>query len=232
MQVICVVPIYKRPEITKLVISYLKRQTIPFYKIILVGSCPQDEETANRCGVEYIHYSNNKLGVKIQAGIFQARKYNPDMVMVTGSDDLLALNYNALCIEKADGYDALGVKVIWDMTKTKAIYQIRYKTRVDFFGSGVAFTRQYLDRMDWEVYGTIQRIYPDGEMWKILMKARGKTCEVGGVILSPKGSWDMADTWEHIIKANTVYIKEIDTPNKWLDKHFPGMKDEIYEILK
>jgi len=228
--IVCVMPIYKRPSITKLVVNYLKRQTVPFFKIILVGSDEQDKKTAEECGVEYLHYSNESLSKKYQAGVFLAKEYNPSAVLVTDSDDFLALDYNALCVEKAKGYDVLGVRMIWVMEgKTKGIFRVTYRRRGDFFGPGKYFTKEYLDRMNWKIYDTTQPRNCDGGLWEILKQTNARTREVGGKVLSPKGSWEMLDSWKHI-KA-TRNLKFTRESPKWIDKYFPGMKDEIYKVL-
>jgi hypothetical protein len=218
-------PIYKRPQITQMAVKCLQNQTVPFYKIILIGSSKSDEVVARKCGVEYIQYSNEYLSRKYQAGVFFSQKFNPYAVMSANSDDLISPTWNETFLRESEGYDLLGADklIVLDYSdrKMKQLYSLMYWTSKSFFGPGKWFTRRYLDKAKWEVYNITKPHGCDGGAHAIAESLGAKMKALDGTILSVKGDWDMIDSLEHLKTDRSVNMKIITHTRRYLRCHFP-----------
>ena len=80
--------------------------------------------------IDYIYTNNLPLGRKWQIGLQECKKYNPNAVLINGSDDLLSLDWVKTCyyyIIKYN-YDIVGKSnwYILDLIK-KSPYSLTYK---------------------------------------------------------------------------------------------------------
>jgi len=224
-RLVCVMPIYKRPEITRLSVECLQQQTVPFFKIVLVGSSDIDRMVAKKCNTEYVHYSNEYLSRKCQAGLIYAKKYDPYAVVFGGSDDLIYPAWNETLLRECEGYDLLGARelLMLDYTgsHTGPLYRLKYKTSQNFFGPGTSFTREYLDKVNWEAYNIVESRQCDGGAQKIAANANARTKTIRGLILSVKGDWDMIDSLDHLKAARSIVLQEISNTRSFLRRRFP-----------
>src|SRR6185295_597252 len=88
---IVVIPTYQRLEITTINIKLLLGQK---FKIVLVVSDQYELNYYAKFPVYIIVRPNNPLGNKWQEGLNYARRFNPDHVVILGSDDLLSKDFH------------------------------------------------------------------------------------------------------------------------------------------
>lgn len=83
-----IIAIYKRPQLTNIVLNYYKRlqKKYPF-KIVVAGS-----EGKPVKGVDYIEVPNFPLSNKNNLMMQHAKQYNPDAIVLLGSDDFICEN--------------------------------------------------------------------------------------------------------------------------------------------
>lgn len=159
MRVVCLMPIHGRLPITIETVQLLKRQTKPFYHIVLIGSDLDDEQILMHIDpdVDYVHYPNNPLSAKIQFGLDYVRTLDPDAVLLTGSDSWLCPKWNAVMSRMiANGFHVVGqsclhVCYIAPHEAPKVLLS-SYKTRPDPIGAGRVISRYALDALDWQLY--------------------------------------------------------------------------------
>ncbi len=140
--VVCLIAMWGRQELVQINIDCLKKQTkVP--KIVLVISTDDDKEFAIRNNVHWVYTDNQPLGKKWQIGLEECKKFNPNAILINGSDDILSLNYVKNCYQYIqNGYDVVGKNnwYILDLLKVKP-YNLQYKNKNLLIGEGRMISR-------------------------------------------------------------------------------------------
>jgi hypothetical protein len=243
--IVCVMAIFKRPEITIETVELLKKQEYPLHKIVLVGSCNIDREVAEKTNVEYLHRSNTPLGNKWQAGIEFSRKFKPDAILINGSDSWLTTNWCLKSIQfLRQGYDLIGSTKFYTCNansnkKIKIIYRT-YKDRIDPVGAGRIISKKVLEKMNW-------KWFPIGQNRSLdIASFRNMTHKVpdskikyinnieGLIVMDIKSKkWFTINSFE-AIKRSTKNFKEIgkiNQPEDFLRKNFPDSFEQLEKIV-
>ncbi len=100
MVIVCCV--YKRYELTRIVLNYYK-ELQPKYPIQLLccGSDDESRKIARECGWDYEHHRNEPLNFKHNQLFRAARQYNKP-VMLIGSDDLISAEIIEYYLKRPD----------------------------------------------------------------------------------------------------------------------------------
>ena len=235
MKIICVMAVYKRPEITLATIELLKKQTYPLDRIIIVGSCDLDRTVAEKACVEYLHHKNMPLGDKWQHGIAYARKYEPDAILINGSDSWLTTNWCEKTKPFIDkGFHLVG-KTKWyscrvDPNKKLFIVHRAYKSRKDPVGAGRLFSKEILDKMDWKLFPRGIRSSLDGHSYKNMLTKT--TVDKVKLLNNIEDAFMMdvkSSTWPtmnpfNFIMSHTQFkdAGAVKNPTNWVEEVFPG----------
>jgi len=243
-------PIYQRPNITLATIDLLKKQTQPLYKIITIGSCKLDKLTAKKAGVEYLNYRNAPLSNKWQFGVTHAKKYNPDAILINGSDSWLTTNW---CEKMGkfirDGYHLVG-KTTWCQCRINPgkplliLQRFQSMHREDPIGAGRLFSKSILDAMNWRLFPSGLQSSLDGKSYKYMLAiARNKKIKIkikianeieDAILMGVK-----SNTWpsKHPFKLNFKKTDskpdsiKIENPKLWLKENFPGSIKIFRELV-
>ena len=154
-RLVALVPLWRRHELARIVLSRLHRQGIP---VVCVGSEGEtSERLARECGADYIEADNSPLGGKFNAGLAHARRAEPDAVLVLGSDNLVTDEYlAALRRLVAAGHDYIGLRdgYVYEHEWDHLVHWPGYIgiREGEPLGSGRCFSRQLLDRLNWELW--------------------------------------------------------------------------------
>jgi hypothetical protein len=94
MNIQIVIPIWKRPEVTKVCFDYLSSMIAMLpqheFNVLCVISEPEYKEMCNRYGFDFVAYKNEPLGEKINFGIKTALERNTwDYLMTMNSDSVI-----------------------------------------------------------------------------------------------------------------------------------------------
>jgi len=237
MKIVCVMPIYRRQRITLATIDLLKKQTLPLYEIVLIGSCGLDRDTAKKAGVDYIYHDNWPLGAKWQNGIMYAQQvYQPDAILINGSDAWITANW---CEKMGkfieEGYHLVGKKIQYkckvNPNEKLVVLQRKQISRADPHGGGRLFSKTILDAMNWRLYPPHLNSSLDGESYKRTVRV----AERDGINLRIKIADDITDAFVMEVKSSewpsmnpwrkessSVFgTKVIENPKVWLEKAFP-----------
>jgi len=241
MKIVCVMPIYKRPAITIKTLELLKKQELPIH-IITIGSCDIDRKTAESVGVEYLQRPNRPLSDKWQYGIYYARQYDPEAIMICGSDAWLTTNWCKVAYKYInDGFDMVGKRDFYTCylapNKKVEIIGRTYKTRKDPVGSGRLISKSILNKLNWKLYPSSINASMDGKSFKRL---ESKNCRLkiitdrdDLIVLSLKSSeWETITPYTKI--ANHGMFKnlaDVGNPADWFNAHFPGAVKELKDIV-
>ncbi|WP_413166730.1 tetratricopeptide repeat protein [Capilliphycus salinus ALCB114379] len=159
--------VWRRPELTRIVLSYyshLKKELSGKIQLELlaVGSEGNvSRKLCEDCGFDYIEYANKPLSAKWEHGINRCADYDPDGVIIVGSDDLISQNLiefydsqlknNMVFCGLKDGY-------FFDVSKENLILWTGYNvvadpTRVgETIGMGRCLSRILLDKLGFSIW--------------------------------------------------------------------------------
>lgn len=208
-------------------IKRIMGQTVPPTKVVIVGSAEVDIEIPNLIDVDYLHVSNNPLGKKIQEGVEYCRQFEPDALLMCGSDDWLSPNWIDVFIPRLGEFDIVGADCLYvilfspkELVEVKRCSYEGTERDGEPVGPGRLLSRKILDKMDWQLYSKDLNSSLDINSFRRLKEAEARILvEKNDVIkvLSPKGDWSTINNWE----CYTNFGKSMDEPEEWLEKHFP-----------
>jgi hypothetical protein len=164
---ICIITcVWKRYELTKIILEYLvfiKKELINDFNIdiIVVGSEGKKYETlCKNLSIYYIEHPNKPLNKKFNAASKFCEKFNPDAVLLTGSDDIITPNTIKNLMNKLD--KKTHVVGVTDLHVYDSVNQIIYKwlgytdkIRINIpIGAGRLFDNYTLKKLDWLLWDT------------------------------------------------------------------------------
>jgi hypothetical protein len=134
---ICLImPIWKRPELTKKVMEHYMNMKIKLKgKIDLINISIGSEgeitrKMSEKFNFQYLEYMNSPLSRKWDAGIMESKKYDPDAVLIVGSDDIIDSDLLISLLGKlTEGRLVVGILdfYIFDSNKEKLMYWPGYE---------------------------------------------------------------------------------------------------------
>lgn len=243
--IIGIMPIHGREMITKEAVRCLKAQV---NKVIVAGDDDGDEHLAKEMGVGFIKCLDVLLSQKFQLLFIEAKKYNPDAVVLDGSDDLLSPNWVETCYKWIkDGFDLVGKSKCWfckimpneKMVLNEVIYGEARANEP--FGSGRLFSRRILDKVNW-------RPYPDNVVSRACDLTSYTYLKNNGLkkvkilneedirLVCVKSDWECLDSFgkvEELAVSRPDIIKFIQQPNpkEWIEKHFPTLEEHLRRVV-
>lgn len=165
-KIICCMAIHGREKLLEYTLKNLLEQNLLPHKIILIGDCsPELKSYIKRYSlIELIECTNAiPLGKKWQISINYSKKYEPDGILILGSDDFLVQNYIMKASEYLPEYDLIGQTFFYIFTinrnKTETILlwngydkkltPHRYNEPI---GAGRIFSKKILDTLNWKIF--------------------------------------------------------------------------------
>jgi hypothetical protein len=196
--VITIIAFTERYEIMEKNINILRNQTKQC-NIILVGSTDEDIEFCKKMNVNYVKCNNKPLGLKWQVGVYYAKLFNPESIMILGSDDLISKDYIKIGYNHIkSGYDMVGIRS-WYLNDNNKIYKIEYTDKVKItLGSGRMYSSRILDKINWELFELFIDKGLDDHGYNMVKNNNGKYLDniKDGYLTSIKGDWEMINTLE------------------------------------
>lgn len=239
MKIVCVIPCYKRIQISVEIIKLLQNQIL--VPTVLVIGEDHEEQIATETGARFIRYPNTSLSNKWQMGINYAKYLNPDAILILGSDTCITSNWISYCMDRLEnGIDVIG-KRDWYLCNLKpyrypeVMHQCYTMIREDFIGGGRMISRRLLDRMNWILYPKDRDRGLDYQS-NNMMKKFNPIYEViesdDYKVMDVKGPWCSINTFEMLTHTKTETIHRLDfSPNPsithWLSSNFEGILDSI-----
>lgn len=203
MNPIVVIASHLRISITRQNIQSLLRQSI-VPKIVLVVSF-EDEYRRWKKEFPSIHVLQERnwpLGRKWQAGVNHARTLGADPLIITGSDDILGVDFvrNAISMN----YDFIGLHD-WKVLHDDILYAVSYKAKIPL-GAGRVYSGRLLEKMNWEVFNKRMNCHLDDlgyintlTFTKSILLV--KNADTHGLhVVSAKGSWIMMNSFKAILR--------------------------------
>lgn len=155
MNIVVITTLWRRPEIAGLMLARLQKQGMC---VVAAGS---EGETSRRLaedhGAHYIEWENKPLGAKWNAALRAAKAFDPDGVVVLGSDNFVSSSlFSAWERGLATGIEYMGLIDGWMYMPAdeKFVYWPGYVglRRNEPLGSSRCYSRELLDRVDWHLW--------------------------------------------------------------------------------
>jgi hypothetical protein len=244
--IVVLIPTFQRFDLTVETIKRFQNQTLPPSRIIIIGSDEEDREISEMMDIDYIEVPNEPVRDKVQVGITYCHRFNPDGLLLCGSDDWLSLNWIEVLSKYLKSHDLIGAKFLYSINVfKKRNHQWLMVGRCSYdknpfragepIGPGRLISRRILDKLDWRLLEPHRGPEPMAIDWNIYQKilnAGGKIYVEDRdrvKILSPHGSWKTNGNWRYrafLKKADYI----IENPVEWLKDNFPGAIRALAEI--
>lgn len=168
--------VWKRPELTKIVLSYydqLKQDLSDRIDIQLIAVGSEGDRSrwlCESCGFNYIEYQNKPLSDKWEYGINRCRDYDPDAVIIVGSDDLISrslIEFYDKQLKEGLVFGGILDAYILDLESEQMIYWPGYNIKVDVVnninrlgetaGVGRCLSRALLEKLDFSIWSRLNK---------------------------------------------------------------------------
>jgi len=237
--IVAVMPIHGRELVTKASVSILKQQA-HVRTVLLVGDEQKDEDLALETESVFVYCPNEILSFKYQAGFDAAREFNPDAVLLCGSDDFLSWDWVRLCYQKIeDGYDLVGKSVFWVCVAFPGRNVILYKCRYgpdrmsEPLGAGRLFSRKILDKTDWYLFPEMRKRGCDRLSFGILLENGARIALMNDEdrinLVLIKSDWRCTTPYRQLLSSSGKDVRTgwnllevVDGAGSWFASYFPG----------
>lgn len=198
---VVVICTHERLGITSINIESLLGQC----QIVLVVSTYVEAEYYSKYDIKIIIYPNNPLGAKWDRGVMEARKIQPNPLIILGSDDILEPGTVKRYCQDIQKYDFIGLKKWWIHSRGKA-YLCEYLADMPL-GGGRAYSYSLLSRMNWRIFNPNINKHLDDQGWNNI--SGRKLLIYDPLIHAIKGNWPVLNpfTLQH------KNIKHLETKN-------------------
>jgi len=241
-KVVCVMAIHQRREVTLETLRLLKLQTIAPH-IVAVGDSEYERDIVRQVeGVTWVQHANQPLSDKYQAGVTRARQFDPDAIMIGGSDTWLSPAWIEAYLPYLNEYGMVGqsrVSVVLIERGSLQMLELSYtERRKDPMGVGRLISRAALDAIDWRLFPSGLRHNLDKQSWHRVVEAGiqtkqidlDKACLVG--VQSP--AWLTMNSWAKLAnsKNRNVSKAHYSNPKQMLAERFPEALVSIASLRK
>jgi hypothetical protein len=168
-KIVVITPMWRREELAKIMIRSLRRVidglsgSVDVVHLVCGSEGDKSRSIAMSCGAEYMEAQNQPLGAKFNAALQGAMSFNPDGVMVLGSDNFINadafLMWDRFISEGVESMGFLDAYMI-DPFRRKMVHWLGYNTSMrkgEPLGSGRCYSRSLLDRVNWRLWDSRKR---------------------------------------------------------------------------
>lgn len=183
-----------------------------WHAVVVVSDQADIDAILPRERSHFFTHPNDPLGSKWQRAVDEARRLSPDLLIITGSDDVL-LGHTDTLASTMHGHDLLifTAWTIFDGTKHwRAKYNALRSPHKPPIGGGRVYSRALLERMRWQLFDTGKRIHMDDYGWQNAMRCGAKVLKAdthdGIEIISLKGPWEQLNSFQRLKAAKHITI--------------------------
>lgn len=234
MKLVLMTTMYQRHYLTDYVFSYynkLKNEIKDSVELILLVGGSEGElsrHIAQKNSFNYIEVPNFPLSNKHNVVLKECEKYDPDGVILIGSDDLISkeiIEHYIKCIN--EGIDYSGFEDLY-MYDTTLHYWSGYSThrKGEPIGAGRFYSKNLLDQLEWDLWGEKELnkgldLLATKKMNKLTYtKEIIKSSSINGFILDIKTEQNLTslNKYDNLKKLNKYILSVMDIDLNELDK--------------
>jgi hypothetical protein len=153
MRIAIITAFHGRPSISRVFHLGIERLRKQFDARCFAAVTEGDVENMALCdsyGVPYVEHDNVDLGAKHNAALALAREWDPDLVVVLGSDDLVSNDHIQWATTGGDYVFPGAITLYTPGDKRGLMLEGPIQFGRTFFGAGRAYSRKVLDKLDWK----------------------------------------------------------------------------------
>jgi len=227
-----IIAIYKRPELTKIVLDYYYKLSKKYgFKVVIAGSEGENSRLIAK-NFHYIEVENFPVSHKNNTMMREAKKFNPDAVVLLGSDDFICeeiIKHYYKLIELKETR-VFGFKDLYFYGAFEQ-HLSHFKVVNKNFGAGRYFPRIVLDKINFLGWYGKHNKGLDGVNMAVLQKNNIENysislSEINGFLVDVKTDFNLSN--KNIIfvgeKINTKIMEEKGMPKKKIDAIKPKQK--------
>lgn len=223
--IVFIIAIYKRHDLTKIVLDYYRELSKKYgFKIVVAGSEGKASKKLAR-GCTYIEVPNDYLTEKNNAMMLKAKELKPDAVVLLGSDDLICENiiqwYYQLDTDKVMGF----ADIYFHDTKSKVT---SHYTTDKHFGAGRYYPKKVLEQCNYKPWnGKLKR----GCDWNSELYLRGLGVEFERIELDKINGFliDIKHT-DNLSSKNIIFVGNQINYNIMAKKLNPKVAEKIEKL--
>jgi hypothetical protein len=206
------IAVWGREEILEKILHLINSFKLPFkLGIVLVYSRKSDYNRFSKYNNVFYHYSpNSPLGSKWLSVIYYSQLYNPDMLMILGSDDMVSRKYlidSYMKIKEGNDIYACNKWYMYDETNNN-LYKSTYKIK-RLLGAGRVLSSKFLRKCNFKIYDPVINKSLDSLLLRTITKHHPQflksihiTDKIG--ILLYKGHWECFNKAKVLINAKSL----------------------------
>jgi len=135
---------------------------MPFIDKVAVYS--EDKDKRNDC-IKIAKHKNRPLSKKWDYAIQLLKDIDFSHVVIMGSDDYMDKKTFEFLKDNVKDYDVIGFKDIYFQKDDELFYWSGYDSREDPIGAGRVYSKEFLERIDYNLYSGIKNRGLDGLSW-------------------------------------------------------------------
>lgn len=170
MRFVIVSCIWKRPQLTEIFLKYYKKLADDIkdrHQLILLAVGSEGEFSKNLClqnDFHYIEHPNRPLSQKWNVAVKASKEFNPDAIIILGSDDFVSKNlFDVYAIKILNNNSVIGLKdmYILDSNLNKLFYWSGYSKEIEperhkeTIGMARCINRVVLDKLEFDIWGGV-----------------------------------------------------------------------------
>jgi hypothetical protein len=209
MRTVCVIATHQRHAALNIVLAHLPAD----WQVVVVVTDEADAQAMEpRDGLHVVRHPNEPLGAKWQHGVEKARTLNPDLLVITGSDDVLLTSTPGLASLMTD-CDMLGLRGFYAYNGRQHWF-FSYKSHVPMpIGGGRVYTRAILDRMRWRLFDTEKNKHLDEYGYANVVRHGGAVKQLlddaAFRLVALKGEWPQKNPLAKYLRGKNLNVKPL-----------------------
>lgn len=183
------------------------------WSIVVAYTDPDDRALIDAWPNVYpVQVANNPLGAKWQAAVDYAHHIEHDWLCITGSDDVIEVDEEALAAT-LEGCDMAGLWS-WNIYDGKHTYLATYTHRRQPLGAGRFYSRRILVKMRYHLFDVTREKHLDDTGYRNALRC-GAVCrletELAGLkVVSLKGLWEQINPMSKIMGSRNVKLEPVE----------------------
>jgi len=153
----------------------------------------EDKPLCDKYNIHHIQHPNNFVSDKFNVSLKTIQKYNPDNVLILGSDDVISSDTLCWYIDH-DDYDLVGTQNLYVYnSSTRELIKLWLQN----IGAGRMYHRRVLDKYDWNIWPNGLKRNLDQNSYRLVEPDIKTSIKTNGFLLDIKTNNNIT-SWEKI----------------------------------
>lgn len=183
-----------------------------WHAVVVLTDGEDPAHYTGRANTHVFHHPNQPLGAKWQHAVDQARALDPDLLIITGSDDVLVVD-EAILQQQMSTVEMLGLRG-WYVYENGIHYRCVYAPHIMMpIGGGRVYTKALLNRMRWRLFNPTLNRHLDEQGYHNALRAGGNIAQVefheALTVVAIKGPWQQMNPLAKYQRSRNVIVTQV-----------------------